>query len=202
MNKYVVRFVGFIGVIFTIGFIFSETLLIGAYRILVHDDPLVNSEAIVVLAGSHTGNRIKEAAKLYHDGHGKKIVFSGFELYPDTNTSTLMKNYALKLGVPEKDIIAEISGGEVSTRGESVSNLEILKKNQIKNFILVTSAFHTRRAKLIYEKTNSLLGHGFKCLVHPANDPLVPIDEWWRMRTGQKAIFLEYVKSIAYYFNL
>ena len=185
-----------------LGTIFSETLLIGAHRILMHEDRLVKSEAIVVLAGSWTGNRIKEAAKLYHEGFGKKLVFSGYELYPETFINRLMKTYAVKLGVPEKNIITSIINEEISTQGESISNLELLKKHQIKNFILVTSAFHTRRANLVYEKNISSLGFGVEFITHPAPDPSVPAKEWWRLRSGQKAVFLEYLKSIAYYFNL
>lgn len=189
-------------ILLALGTIFSETLLIGAHRILMHEDRLVKSEAIVVLAGSWTGNRIKAAAKLYHEGFGKKIVFSGYKLYPETFSNRLMKTYAVKLGVPENDIITSIINKEVSTQGESVSNLELLKKHQIKNFILVTSAFHTRRANLVYKKTISSLGFGAEFITHPAPDPSVPANEWWKLRTGQKAVFLEYLKSIAYYFNL
>jgi uncharacterized SAM-binding protein YcdF (DUF218 family) len=185
-----------------LGTIFSETLLIEAHRILMHEDRLIKSEAIVVLAGSWTGNRIKEAVKLYQKGFGKKLVFSGYQLYPEAFTVTLMKTYAVKLGVPENNIITSIIKKEISTKGESISNLELLKKHQIKNFILVTSAFHTRRANLVYEKTISSLGFNMEFVTHPAPDPSVPANEWWKLRTGQKAVFLEYLKSIAYYFNL
>ena len=185
-----------------LGTIFSETLLIEAHRILMHEDRLIKSEAIVVLAGSWTGNRIKEAVKLYQKGFGKKLVFSGYQLYPEAFTVTLMKTYAVKLGVPENNIITSIIKKEISTKGESISNLELLKKHQIKNFILVTSAFHTRRANLVYEKTISSLGFDMEFVTHPAPDPSVPANEWWKLRTGQKIVFLEYLKSIAYYFNL
>ena len=185
-----------------LGTIFSETLLIEAHRILMHEDRLIKSEAIVVLAGSWTGNRIKAAVKLYHKGFGKKLVFSGYQLYPEAFTVTLMKTYAVKLGVPENNIITSIIKEEISTKGESISNLELLKKHQIKNFILVTSAFHSRRANLVYEKTISSLGFDMDFVTHPAPDPSVPANEWWKLRTGQKIVFLEYLKSIAYYFNL
>ena len=113
-----------------------------------------------------------------------------------------MKKYALKLGVPEDKIITSIPDVEVSTRGESEANLKLLKKNGIKKFILVTSAYHTRRSKLMYEKAISILGYDIEFLVYPAPDPFVPIQGWWKILTGQKGIFYEYLKSIAYYFNL
>ena len=188
------------GIIVIGGVIFLEPLLNSVSRSLVHEDPLVKTEAIVVLAGGN-GNRIEAAARLYREGFGEKLFFSGFRMYPETYTSTLMKNYALKLGVPEDKIIAWIPDVEVSTRGESVANLELLNKNHIKKFILVTSAYHTRRAKLMYENAVSLLGYDIEFLVYPAPDPFVPVEGWWKLRTGQKGIFFEYVKSVAYYFN-
>jgi uncharacterized SAM-binding protein YcdF (DUF218 family) len=180
---------------------FSEPLLKGAYRFLKYEDPLVKAEAIVVLAGGN-GNRIETAARLYHEGFGEKLFFSGFQVYPETYTSSWMKKYALKLGVPADKIITSIPDVEVSTRGESFANLELLNKNRIKKIILVTSAIHTRRAKLMYENATSLMDYGIEFLVYPAPDPKVPIEGWGKLRTGQKGVFLEYIKLMAYYFNL
>ena len=111
-----------------------------------------------MLSGSGTGNRIKTAADFSHKGFGKKIFFSGFKVYPETTTSALMKKYALKLGVPENKIVTEISDGESSTRGESISNLQLLKKFNVSNFILVTSSHHTKRSRLIYQRNIDSLG--------------------------------------------
>ncbi len=190
-----------LAILFIMGVVFLEPLLNSVSRALVHEDHIVKSDAIVVLAGGN-GSRIEAAAKLYQEGFGEKLFFSGFRVYPETYTSTLMKNYAIKLKVPAEKIITWIPDVEVSTKGESVANLELLKNHNIKKIILVTSAFHTRRAKLLYEKAISELGYDISILVYPAPDPLVPIDGWWKLRTGQKSIFFEYVKSIAYYFNL
>ncbi len=189
------------GVILIMGIIFLEPLLSSVSRVLVHEDPLVKADAIVVLAGGK-GSRIEAAARLYREGFGEKLLFSGFRVYPETYSSSFMKTYALKLGVPEVNIITYNPDVEVSTRGESLANLELLKMNRMKKFIIVTSAYHTRRTNLIYKRAVSLLEYDVEFLVYPAPDPYVPINSWWKIRTGQKAIFSEYVKSIAHYFNL
>ena len=189
------------GVILIMGIIFLEPLLRGVSRVLVHEDPIVKADAIVVLAGGN-GNRIEAAARLYREGFGEKLLFSGFRVYPETYSSSLMKKYALKLGVPEVNIITYNPDVEDSTRGESLANLELLKMNRMKKFIIVTSAYHTRRSNLIYKRAVSLLEYDVEFLVYPAPDPYVPINSWWKIRSGQKGIFLEYTKSIAYYFNL
>ena len=190
-----------VGIISVIVVIFSEPLLKSVYQALVYEDRLVKAEAIVVLAGGN-GSRIETAARLYHEGFGKKLFFSGFRAYPGTYTSNLMKKYAIKLGVPEDEIITWIPDVEVSTRGESIANLELLNKNRIKKFILVTSAYHTRRAKLMYENAVSLLEYDIEFILYPAPDPYVPFEGWGKLRTGQKGVFFEYIKSMAYYFNL
>ena len=200
-NSFLVKTFLVFGLIFIVGIIFSEFLLNGVSQALVYEKPLAKASAIVVLSGGN-GNRVEAAAKLYREGLGEKLFFSGFRVYPKTYTSSLMKKYAIKLGVPKDKIIASIPDVEVSTRGESVANLKLLNKNGIKKFILVTSAYHTRRSKLMYENAIELLGYDIEFLVYPAPDPFVPIKNWWKIRSGQKGLFFEYVKSIAYYFKL
>lgn len=190
------------GIIFIGVDIFSKSLLTSISEVLVYEDPLNKVEALVVLVGSSSGNRIEAAARLYHEGFAEKLVFSGFKSYPGIATSHFMKSYAIELGVPEGKILTEITDEEVSTRGESISNLNLLHKNKIKTFVLVTSAFHTRRAKMVYERSISLLGYDTKFLVYPAYDPKVPIQGWWELRLGRKGIFFEYIKWIGYYCNL
>ena len=201
-NKYINGFFWAVGIVFVVGIIFSKPLLNGISQVLVYKDPLIKVEALVVLVGSGTGNRVEAAARLYHEGFADKLIFSGYEFYPGNSSSFWMKAYAIKLGVPEDKIITEDTDEEISTRGESIANLILLNRNHISNFILVTSAFHTKRSKLIYEKTISLLGYDINFLVYPADDPRVPIQDWWKVRTSQKAVFTEYLKLIAYYIDL
>jgi len=194
---------------FLIGTVFSLFLLILLflaipniilYRVsgvLIHEDPLEQVDAIVVLSGSK-GNRIRVGAKLFHEGFGKVMVFSGQEFYPDVYEHKLMKRLAISLGVPENKIIARELKGEISTWGEGKLNLRILKENDIKNFILVTSAYHSRRAYAVYEKIISEFGYDMKILMYPAKDPQAPKD-WWKTRTGKMLIFMEYIKTLNYY---
>ena len=187
--------------IFILGITYSKQILMGIARVLVHEDRLVESEAIVVLVGSKSGNRMEAAVRLYYHGLGKKLVFSGYQVYPGTYSDTLMKAYAEKLGVPKENIITSRPEGEISTRGESFANLLLLKNNNITNFILVTSAYHTKRSKRMYENARSILNLDIKFLVYPVPDYFTPIDGWWKSRSGKKGIFFEFFKLIAYYFG-
>jgi uncharacterized SAM-binding protein YcdF (DUF218 family) len=197
-NKYLLIVFIILLIIISSVLLFSNFILIGISRALTYEDSLVKAEAIVILAGG-AGSRVETGAELFSKGFGKKIVFSGFKIYPETYTSDLMKAYALKLGVPEDKILAETTNHEVSTHGEALANIKLLKKNHIKKIILVTSAFHTRRTKLIYERAVILLDYNMEFFIFPASDPHVPIKGWWKLRSGRKGILLEYTKSLAYY---
>lgn len=181
-------------------FVFRTPVLekIGTY--LIFQDGLRSSDAIVVLAGSHTGNRMEEAVRIFDKGMGKVIVFSGYTYYPGMDSHIGMKQYAIKLGVPEDKIVAEKATGESSTWGEAIANLKKLELLKAKSFILVTSSYHTRRSHWVYERAIKSLSMDIVFRVHPASDPKVPYPGWWEVRSGKKNVFNEYIKLLYYFF--
>ena len=199
MNKKFVIIFSTILVLTGTAIISSEQVLQKIGNYLVYQGPLEPAEAIIVLSGSGTGNRIEAGAELFKKGLGKFIVISGDEIYPGYYTHTLMKNYAINMGVPEDKIIASKIEGEISTWGEGIDNLGKLKENNFKSFILVTSAFHSYRAHIIYDQLISDLGYSFKWSVYPANDPQVPIKDWWQERAARKVIFIEFIKLLYFF---
>ncbi len=166
---------------------------------LVFQDELEPSDAIVVLSGSSTGNRIEEAARIFNKGLGKALVFSGYSYYPGMDSHVGMKQYAVKLGVPDDKIVAEKATGEISTWGEALANLKLLERLEAKSLILVTSSFHTRRSHWVYERAIKKLNMDISLRVQPAYDPKVPYPGWWKIRSGKKKVFDEYIK-LFYYF--
>ena len=94
----------FSGLFFLVLYFFPEFILNKVSEGLVYEDDIVPAEAIVVLTGSWSGNRVSGGASLFHKGLGKFVVFAGYKIYPDTNIYELMKKHAMKLGVPEKNI--------------------------------------------------------------------------------------------------
>ncbi len=180
-------------------FIFRVPLLEKIGSNLVLQDEIKPSDAIVVLSGSHSGNRIDEAIRVFNKGLGKVLVFSGYPYYPGMDSHFGMKQYAIKHGIPEEKIVMEKATGERSTWGEALSNLKQLEKLKAKSFILVTSSFHTRRSKWVYERSIEKVGMDISFSVQSAPDPVVPFPIWWSVRSGQKKVFDEYLK-LAYYY--
>ena len=96
-------------------------------------------------------DRFFKGIELYNSFKSDKIVFTGgkspFNMTAVSEGSVL-KNYALKYGVLEEDII--VTKEALNTYDESLAVSEVLGEN--KTVILVTSAFHMKRAKLLFEQ--------------------------------------------------
>jgi uncharacterized SAM-binding protein YcdF (DUF218 family) len=181
-------------------FVFRAPVFEKIGNFLVFQDELEPSDAIVILTGSSTGNRIEEAVRLFDKGMGKILVFSGYSYYPGMDSHRGMKQYAIKLGVPDDKIVTEKATGEISTWGEAVANIKLIKRLKVKSLILVTSSFHTRRSHWVYESViKSLNMMDITLRVQPAYDPKVPYPGWWKIRSGKKMVFDEYIK-LFYYF--
>jgi uncharacterized SAM-binding protein YcdF (DUF218 family) len=180
-------------------FVFRTPVFEEIGNFLVFQDELEPSDAIVVLVGSSTGNRIEEAVRIFKKGMGKILVFSGYSYYPGMGSHRGMKQYAIKLGVPEDKIVAEKAIGETSTWGEALANIKLLKRLKAKSLILVTSSFHTRRSHWVYERVIKSLNMHITLRVQPAYDPKVPYPGWWKIRSGKKYVFDEYIKFFYYF---
>lgn len=178
--------------------LFKEPILIKMADLLIYEDVLEPVDGVLILSGS-MGNRTELGIKLYKEGLGKYVIFSGEETYFGLYSDDLMKKMAIQNGVPEKDIITGKIEGEISTWGEGISNLKLMRSRGIKSFILVTSKYHSNRAHSIYKQLIQESGYDMKFLVHPAHDPRVPMSNWWKVRSGKVTIFMEYLKTVSHF---
>lgn len=126
-----------------------------------------NAGAIVVLGGgissatyprpmpevSEAGDRVLYGAKLYRDGKapivipsGGRIDWLGGGIPESTDMATLLE----MMGVPDSAIIEEPKS--LNTYENAVNVQKILDQKGIKEVLLVTSAFHMPRARLVFEK--------------------------------------------------
>ena len=96
-------------------------------------------------------DRFFKGIELYNSFKSDKIIFTGgkspFNL-TQVSEGSVLKNYAVKYGVLEEDII--VTKEVLNTYDESLAVSEVLGEN--KTVILVTSAFHMKRAKLLFEQ--------------------------------------------------
>ncbi|MDF9795842.1 uncharacterized SAM-binding protein YcdF (DUF218 family) [Catalinimonas alkaloidigena] len=103
---------------------------------------------------SGAADRILHAIHLYREGKIDKILISGGSgkiLKDDIPEAELLKKILLLSKVPEKDIMIEASSR--NTRENALFSAKILNENyKPERFLLITSAFHMRRAKACFEK--------------------------------------------------
>ncbi len=124
-----------------------------------------SADAIVVLSGMLEINEVGDSTyiewgdpdrlfggiDLFKAGKAKKLVFTGGKM-PWNNIrqseGEILKKYAVENGIPKEQIL--ITNNVENTEDEAKAVRELIK-NQ-KNIILVTSAFHMYRAKMLFEK--------------------------------------------------
>ena len=153
------------------------------------------ADAIVAVSGGDTTARTNEAVRLYNEGWAPKLIFSGAaQDKSGPSNAAAMRHEAQVAGVPFKDIIIEEYG---ATTKQNAENTEaIMQKNDIHDVILVTSAYHQRRAGLEFSARSG---------VSVRNHPISHDDQWsavwWTTPIGWFLAVSEFVKIIAFYFG-
>ncbi len=80
---------------------------------------------------------------------------------------------ATDLGIPEEDVLI-FEGNSRSTQDEALTIREYIKNNrEIESIILVTSKYHSRRAKQIFKKALSVLDREMTSILALANMTLL-----------------------------
>jgi uncharacterized SAM-binding protein YcdF (DUF218 family) len=120
--------------------------------VLIKDDKPQEADYIVVISGGDTYGRTKKGIELYKQAYAPKLLLSGDAA--DTNSPSnaeVMKNVAIQSGVKAEDIITE-ENSKNTTQNAKESIAKIIKSGPKQKIILVTSPYHSRRAKLEFEK--------------------------------------------------
>jgi uncharacterized SAM-binding protein YcdF (DUF218 family) len=156
----------------------TPVLLNQLARWLIREDQLVKSDVIVALAGDHRNHREKRAAELYHQGWANKVVVSGLKHPLGFHTGEIAKKYVMSLGVSEMDI--SMITETLNTRAEAVALEKLMRDKGWRSAIIVTSAFHSRRAAYTVEKAaRDLTFHSSPvAAVAPEWEPR----DWWSRR--------------------
>ena len=89
-------------------------------------------------------DRVATAAELYHAGKVRKLLLTGDNSQSNYNEPEMMRQTALRLGVPNKDIILDRAG---LCTYDSIYRAKFLFK--VSSAILVSQAYHLPRALFI-----------------------------------------------------
>ncbi|MEZ0396558.1 MAG: YdcF family protein [Anaerolineales bacterium] len=177
-------------------------LLTGIGRYLIREDELHPADILFLLNGDYN-TRPFYAAELYARGLAPRLVIARAEPSPAERLGLLPNETDISVailerqGVPPQAItVLEIPGGVTSTYDEAVVLRAYVEANAIRRVILVTSAFHTRRAGWIVRQ--ELAGLNVTVELVAARSPDYDETNWWQSEAGLINVNNEYIK-LGYY---
>jgi uncharacterized SAM-binding protein YcdF (DUF218 family) len=154
------------------------------------EDKLEHSDAIIVLSDDNFyADRATRAAQVYRQGLAPLVVASGRRLRPYAGIAELMEHDLVERGVP-KDKILRAAHDADSTRMEAQALAQVATQHKWRSFIIVTSNYHTRRARYIFEH---VFPKGSIIRVTGARDGDFDPGSWWERRISVK----EFVRELA-----
>jgi uncharacterized SAM-binding protein YcdF (DUF218 family) len=174
--------------------------LAGLGRALVHDDGPAKADIAVVLAGDPYGHRILKGGELVREGYVPAVLVSGPAGAYGFYESDLAIAFAVRNGFPADWFLA-FPNKSLSTREEAVDILKELRRRNVKSVLLVTSNYHSARARRIFLATERASGGGPEMRTVIASDEFFHANSWWLTRQGQKIAFIEWSKTVATVFG-
>lgn len=127
--------------------------------------------------------RVGKGIELYKKGFSDNLIMTGKwaffrEKEPATRQAVSMKKYAVSCGVPPKNIYLEEKS--MDTIGNAYfTKIKYLEPKNWRNIILVTSDFHMRRTRLIFD---FVLGKNFKIKYLKVPAKLSFFERWNRFK--------------------
>lgn len=177
-----------------------------AAEALVVSEELERADALVVLAGSSAYvERTARAAELYREGRAPFVVLtndgqlSGWSNESQSNPTFVERARAelVRGGIPSERIEA-LPRRVGSTHDEAVLLREYARARGLRSLLVVTSAYHSRRAlwtfRKVFEGSGVVVGVSTVELERERPSP----GTWWLSPRGWQSVAGEYVKTVYY----
>jgi uncharacterized SAM-binding protein YcdF (DUF218 family) len=163
------------------------------------EDALERADAIIILSDdNYLAQRATRATELFQRGLAPLVVASGRQLRPYAGISELMEKDLKARGVP-KNAILRFPQSTDSTIEEAGALSELAAKRGWKRVIVVTSNYHTRRARYIFRR---VFPAGTDVRVAASVSDEFDPGEWWKKRSGRKRFFTELVGMAVSFWEL
>jgi uncharacterized SAM-binding protein YcdF (DUF218 family) len=175
---------------------------------LVVQDPLVKSDAIIVLGGTMYERQL-EAVDLYRDAWAPRIYlfrelidWGELELIergvPYTKVVDVQIDAMVRLGVPRGAI--EILDRAESTAAEADYVRQLVLARKLSRVIVVSSKQHTRRVRLVMRRR--LADTGTDVIVRPSRYDRSNVERWWSERATLRFTLFETQRLLGYWLGL
>ena len=162
-----------------------DSILTKIGNFLIVNEKPQKADVIIVLNGSD--DRVPYAAELYQLGYAGKVLLSGDDSY--------MTQQALASGIPQSALLLE---NQSKTTFENARySLKIVQDQGYKSAIVVTSAYHTRRAGIIFDQFFKGIRLTICAVPYPYD--LSMGQSWWKNRYTTGFVATEYLKLVWHY---
>jgi uncharacterized SAM-binding protein YcdF (DUF218 family) len=154
----------------------------------VVEDPLQPSDALLLLGDDNFfADRATRASELYRQKLAPVIVASGRRLRPSAGIAELMEHDLIERGVPKERVIRFPQDAD-NTREEALALRALVTEKNWRSVIVVTSNYHTRRARYIFQR---VFPGSVTVRVASAHDGEFDPEHWWENRKSLKAFMQE-----------
>lgn len=151
-------------------------------------------DAIVVVSGGDTEARTTEGIKMYQNGWAPLIVFSGAARdKTGPSNAEVMRRQAIAEGIPEHAIITEELSRTTAENAEQTRTF--IRQLGIERVMVVTSAYHQRRAGHEFEKQAG----NVEVVNHPVARDRQWSEYWWTTPIGWYLALSETTKLMVFY---
>ncbi len=175
--------------------VFCATVYLARHPILrfvgeswIVEDSLAKADAILVLSDDNFyADRATRAAEVYRQGLAPVVVASGRRLRPYAGVAELIEHDLIERGVPKEKIV-RVAHDAANTREEAVALAQFCIEKKWRSVIVVTSNYHTRRARYIFDR---VFPANITVRVTGSRDLDFDPDMWWQKRIGVKKLTRE-----------
>ncbi|MEO8592143.1 MAG: YdcF family protein [Candidatus Solibacter sp.] len=168
---------------------------------LIHDDGAAKADIAVVLAGDYWGYRLTKGAELVRQGYVPQVLVSGPPGFYGINEADAAIPFAIAKGYPAAWFVP-LRHEALSTREEAKYVLDWLAQHHVQSFLLVTSSYHTGRARRIFLSAEKDRGGGPALRAVASDDRFFSASHWWQNRQGRKSVFMEWAKTLTAGFGI
>jgi uncharacterized SAM-binding protein YcdF (DUF218 family) len=174
---------------------------------LIVNSELDYADELVILGGSSTYlERTNLAAELFREGRVSKILLTDDGLPSGWSTKLQRNPFFFERAIEEleekgvpRSRIEVLSPVVNSTYDEAILIHKYVEDHKIKSLIIVTSAYHSRRARWIFRKV--FQGSQTRIGLNPVStgQQTPTTYSWWIYTDGWRLVIGEYLKSIYYW---
>jgi len=162
------------------------------------DDPAAHADAILLLGDDNFyADRATRAAELIRQGAAPVVIASGRRLRPSAGMVELEQHDLVERGVPKEKMLLFAHDAD-NTEEEAGALAKFCAERHMRSVIIVTSNYHTRRARYIFEKT---FPSSISISIASARDGDFDPEHWWEKRKSEKLFVREWVGMLVAFWD-